>query len=156
MTDRSLKYGFLFIALTFVVFLTFEILKRVRIHPVQYALVGSALAIFYLLLISLSEHIAFSISYLIAAFSCVSLIGFYLTYVLKNKQQALLMTLSMGALYGMLYMILKSEDSALLMGAILIFICLGTLMTATRKIDWYQLDLAKPSELSSNAPTVDE
>lgn len=88
-TDRSLKYGFLFIALTFIAFLLFEVIKRIQIHPVQYTLVGSALAIFYLLLISLSEHISFASSYAIAALACVSLIGFYLSYVLKNKTQAL-------------------------------------------------------------------
>ncbi len=138
-TDRSLKYGFLFIALTFIAFLLFEVIKRIAIHPVQYTLVGSALAIFYLLLISLSEHISFVNAYIIAALACVSLIGFYLSYVLKNKVQALLMSVCMGLLYAMLYMILRSEDFALLMGAILTFIFLGSLMVVTRKIDWYEL-----------------
>lgn len=138
-TDRSLKYGFLFIFLTFTVFFLFETIKRIRIHPMQYALVGGALAIFYLLLISLSEHISFTKSYLVAAAACVSLIGFYLSYVLNNKLQAFCMSAGMGLLYSALFMILRSEDSALLMGAALTFISLGSLMIVTRNIDWYQL-----------------
>jgi len=102
-------------------------------------LVGCALAIFYLLLISLSEHLSFATSYLLAALACVSLIGFYLRFVLKNSSQALLMSLGMGLLYAMLYMILKSEDFALLMGAALTFVSLGTLMIITRNVNWYEL-----------------
>lgn len=142
-TDRSLKYGFLFIALTFAAFLLFEIIKRIQIHPVQYGLVGSALAIFYLLLISLSEHMAFARAYAIAAFACISLIGFYLCYVLKNKTQAIGMSVGMALLYAMLYMILKSEDVALLMGATLTFVSLSALMIVTRNINWYQLSKPK-------------
>jgi len=149
-TDRSLKYGFLFIALTFIAFLLFEVTKRIPIHPVQYTLVGCALAIFYLLLISLSEHISFALSYAIAALACVSLIGFYLSYVLQNKTQALLMSTCMGLLYAMLYMILRSEDFALLMGSLLTFLFLGSLMIITRKIDWYELSQTAKSKLDSN------
>jgi len=154
-TDRSLKYGFLFIALTFAVFLLFEAIKRIQIHPIQYALVGCALAIFYLLLISLSEHIAFSISYVVAAFCCVSLIGFYLSYVLENKKQALAMSAGMGVLYAMLYMILKSEDSAFLMGAVLSFVSLSALMLVTRNIDWYTLNKSKVQESDDAGPRID-
>jgi inner membrane protein len=142
-TDRSMKYGFLFILLTFLVFCLFEVIKRVQIHPVQYALVGAALAIFYLLLISLSEHISFAMSYLIATFACVSLIWFYLMYVFKNMANASMLSLGIATLYAMLYVILKSEDFALLMGTGLTFISLGTLMVVTRNINWYSLGLSK-------------
>ena len=142
-TDRSMKYGFLFILLTFLVFCLFEVIKRVQIHPVQYALVGAALAIFYLLLISLSEHISFAMSYLAATFACVSLIWFYLLYVFKNLANASMLALGITTLYAMLYMILKSEDFALLMGTGLTFLCLGTLMVVTRNINWYSLGKAK-------------
>jgi len=138
-TDRSLKYAFLFILLTFVIFCLFETIKRVQIHPIQYALVGAALAIFYLLLIALSEHLNFSIAYLIATCSCVGLIFFYLTYIFNNRSTALSISAGMLSLYGMLYMILKSEDYALLMGSALTFLSLGGLMIATRHIDWYAL-----------------
>lgn len=149
-TDRSLKYGFLFIALTFAAFLLFEVIKRIAIHPIQYSLVGAALAIFYLLLISLSEHIDFALAYLLAAFACVSLIGFYLRSVLGSTAQALLMSGGMGLLYALLYMILRSEDFALLMGAVLTFVSLGALMIITRKIDWYQL--TRPAAKNDDAP----
>jgi len=142
-TDRSMKYGFLFILLTFLVFCLFEVIKRTQIHPVQYALVGAALAIFYLLLISLSEHISFAMSYLVATLACVSLIWFYLYYVFKNLTNASMLALGIATLYAMLFVILKSEDFALLMGTGLTFLCLGTLMIATRKIDWYDLGRAK-------------
>jgi len=147
-TDRSLKYGFLFIVLTFVVFFLFETIKRIRIHPIQYALVGAALAIFYLLLIALSEHISFALAYLIASLSCAALICFYLLHVFKNRANALSMSVGILALYAMLYMILKSEDSALLMGTLLTFLSLVALMTVTRKIDWYALTSRENKEAS--------
>ena len=149
-TDRSMKYGFLFILLTFLVFCLFEVIKRSQIHPVQYALVGAALAIFYLLLISLSEHISFAMSYLIATLACVSLIWFYLYYVFKSLANASMLALGIGTLYAMLFVILKSEDFALLMGTGLTFLCLGALMIATRKIDWYSLSRAKQDGELSN------
>ncbi len=145
-TDRSMKYGFLFILLTFLVFCLFEVIKRTQIHPVQYALVGAALAIFYLLLISLSEHVSFAMSYLAATVACVSLIWFYLIYVFKNVANASTLAFGIGLLYAMLYVILKSEDFALLMGTGLTFLCLGALMIVTRKIDWYRLRVTKQED----------
>ena len=138
-TERSIKYGFLFIVLTFAVFCLFEVMKRIQIHPVQYGLVGLALAIFYLLLISLSEHMSFLLSYLVAVAACVGLIAFYLSRVLDSRSYALGVSTGMVILYSMLYMILRSEDYAMLMGAILTFIALGIVMMTTRNIDWYQL-----------------
>lgn len=145
-TDRAMKYGFLFILLTFLVFCLFEVIKRTQIHPVQYALVGAALAIFYLLLISLSEHVSFALSYSLATIACVGLIWFYLLYVFKNLLNASVIALGIGVLYGMLYIILKSEDFALLMGTGLTFLCLGVLMITTRKIDWYGLKQNKQED----------
>lgn len=150
-TDRSLKYGFLFILLTFAIFCLFETLKRIQIHPIQYALVGAALSIFYLLLISLSEHISFGWAYVIATIACVGLIWFYLKHVFNNTANATVIALGMTALYAMLYMILKSEDSALLMGSVLTFLCLGALMAVTRNIDWYAL--TQKDEVVNNEPS---
>jgi len=152
-TDRSLKYGFLFILLTFAVFCLFEAIKRIQIHPIQYALVGAALAIFYLLLISLSEHISFGLAYLFATIACVGLIWFYLSHVFKNRTSASSAAIGIAGLYGMLYMILKSEDFALLMGAMLTFFSLGAVMIATRKIDWY--NLIAPKENANPSKTQD-
>ena len=117
-SDRATKYGLLFIGLTFAGFFIFEIIKRLRIHPAQYTLVGLAMALFYLLLISLSEHISFAMAYLIASLACVSLLGYYLTYVLKSKANGFMFAGLLTALYGALYGILASEDNALLMGSL--------------------------------------
>jgi inner membrane protein len=137
--ERSVKYGFLFIGLTFAAFFLFEVLQRLAIHPVQYALVGIALAIFFLLLISLSEHLGFALAYAIAAGCCVALIGYYVGHVLKNMRRGVLFALALSALYGLLYVLLRTEDHALLMGSLLVFACVASAMIATRRVDWYAL-----------------
>lgn len=137
--NRALKYGFLFIGLTFAAFFLFEILRALRIHPAQYLLVGLALALFFLLLISLSEHIPFALAYLAAASACVGLLGFYLGYVLGSRARGVGFAVLLGALYAALYGLLVSEDNALLMGALLLFGLLATAMTVTRRLDWYAL-----------------
>ena len=142
--ERSVKYGFLFIALTFAAFFLFEILERLAIHPIQYALVGIALAIFFLLLISLSEHLGFAPAYAIAAASCVSLIGYYVGHVLKSFRRGAGFAAALAALYGLLYVLLRAEDYALLMGSILVFACAGAAMVATRRVDWYAVRANPP------------
>lgn len=142
--ERSVKYGFLFIGLTFAAFFLFEVLTRLAVHPVQYALVGIALAIFFLLLISLSEHLGFAPAYAIAAGSCVALIGYYVGHVLKSVRRGALFALALSALYGLLYVLLRVEDHALLMGSLLVFACVASAMVATRRVDWYAFG-ANPS-----------
>jgi inner membrane protein len=137
--ERASKYGFLFIGLTFAAFLLFEILRRLAIHPIQYALVGLALAMFFLLLVALSEHIAFAAAYAIATFACVGLITAYLTKVLGNIRIGLAFGAALAAVYAMLYALLQAEDYALLGGALLLFALLAAVMTATRRVDWYTL-----------------
>lgn len=139
-SDRAIKYAVLFIALTFAGFFLFEVLKRLQVHPVQYALVGLALAFFYLLLISLSEHIGFALAYGVSAAACVGLIGFYVSYVLRSASRALGFTLALSLLYALLYGLLSAEDYALLMGSVLSFALLGVFMALTRKVDWYSLN----------------
>jgi inner membrane protein len=129
----------LFIGLTFAGFFVFEILKQLRIHPAQYTLVGLAMALFYLLLVSLSEHISFVRSYIAASTACVSLLGYYLSHVLRSKAHGLVFGIMLTALYGALYGILASEDNAMLMGSLLVFGLLALTMIVTRKIDWYQI-----------------
>lgn len=136
-SDRAIKYALLFIALTFAGFFLFEILKRLQVHPVQYGLVGLALALFYLLLLSLSEHIEFGIAYGISATACVFLIGFYVHYVLQSFGRALGFTAGLASLYGLLYGLLSAEDYALLMGSLLLFAVLGSFMMLTRHVNWY-------------------
>lgn len=137
--DRAIKYALLFIALTFASFLLFEVLQRLRIHPVQYGLVGVALAFFYLLLVSLAEHIGFAMAYVISSLACVLLIGFYVSHVLKSVKRGLSFTAGLSFLYALLYGLLSAEDYALLMGALLLFVLLGVFMMLTREVDWYAL-----------------
>jgi inner membrane protein len=137
--ERSVKYGFLFILLTFSALFLFEVLARLAIHPIQYALVGVALAIFFLLLISLSEHLGFRVAYALATAACATLIGYYTGHVLRNRRRGLAFGAALTALYGLLYVLLRSEDHALLMGSLLVFACLAGAMIATRRVDWYSL-----------------
>jgi inner membrane protein len=140
LSDRALKYGFLFIATTFACFLLFELQKRLRIHPAQHLLVGLALAAFFLLLLGLSEHIAFAAAYAIAAAACIALLGYYLSTVLGGVRRGLSFAVMLTALYGALYGLLISEDNALLLGSLLVFALIATAMVLTRKLDWYGLD----------------
>lgn len=141
--ERAVKYGVLFIVLTFSAFFLLETLKGLRIHPMQYALVGLALAIFFLLLVSLSEHISFAISYLAAGAACVLLLSYYLAHVLGGWRRGLGFGVNLIVLYGVLFVLLLSEDNALVMGSILLFIVLGAVMILTRKLNWYQVGGAK-------------
>lgn len=137
--DRAIKYGLLFVALTFAAFFLFELLKQLPIHPVQYLLVGLALALFFLLLVSLSEHIPFAHAYLAASCACILLIGFYLAHVLRDWKRGLGFGFALTVLYGVLFGLLSSENNALVMGSILLFAVLSAIMITTRKIDWYQI-----------------
>lgn len=137
--DRASKYGILFVVLTFVAFGLFELIKRLPIHPLQYLLVGLALAIFFLLLLSLSEHLEFVKAYLISAVACIGLQFVYLSGVLRSWLRASGFAVMLTALYGVLYSLLISEDNALLMGSLLLFGILAAIMWITRKVDWYEL-----------------
>lgn len=140
---RAAKYGLLFIALTFASFFLFEILKQLPVHPVQYALVGLALVLFFLLLLSLSEHLSFLYAYLIASTASILLLGFYLSHVLRDVKRGIGFATALTVLYGVLYGLLQSESNALLMGSILLFAALSVIMIVTRKVDWYQLGQSK-------------
>ena len=139
LADRATKYGLLFVVLTFLGFFMFELIKQLPIHPIQYGLVGLALAIFFLLLVSLSEHIAFGRAYLLSAAACIGLLGFYLSAVLRSVARGAGFAAMLAALYGALYGLLVSEDNALVLGALLLFAILATIMVVTRKLDWYAL-----------------
>jgi inner membrane protein len=137
LADRASKYGILFVVLTFVGFGLLELIKRLPIHPLQYLLVGLALAIFFLLLLSLSEHIAFWQAYLVSAAACIGVQFVYLSGVLKSWLRASGFAVMLTALYGALYLLLLSEDYALLLGSLLLFGILAAIMWITRKVDWY-------------------
>jgi inner membrane protein len=139
LSDRAAKYSVLFIFLTFLGFFLFEILGRLKVHPVQYLLVGFALCLFYLLLLSLSEHIPFAASYGTAAAATVALITAYMSRLLKFRKTLLLSSVLSG-LYAYLYNLLRAEDGSLLMGSIGLFAILALVMFLTRKIDWYSVN----------------
>lgn len=143
-SERAVKYGVLFIGLTFAAFLLFEMLKSLRIHPLQYGFVGLALTLFFLLLVSLSEHIAFAAAYAASATACVALITYYVAHVLRGWNRALFFGAQLAALYVALYGLLRSEDNALVLGSLLLFGLLAAVMVVTRKVDWHALT-ARPS-----------
>lgn len=143
--ERAVKYGVLFVGLTFAAFYLFELLKALRIHPLQYGFVGLALTVFFLLLVSLSEHIAFVWAYAAASVACVALITYYLTHVLGGWRRGLLFGVKLSVLYGVLFGLLQSEDNALVLGAVLLFGILAAVMLLTRKVDWYSLTARGPA-----------
>ena len=137
--DRATKYGLLFIALTFVGVASVEVMRRVRVHPIQYLLVGAAVAVFFLLLVSLSEHVPFAIAYLAASAACTALLTFYGCFVLRGARAGLVFGTAIAALCGVLYVLLQLEQTALLLGSMLLFAVIAAMMVATRRIDWYAL-----------------
>jgi len=136
-TDRATKYALLFVALTFAGFFLFEVLKQLAVHPIQYGFVGLALALFYLLLLSLSEHIGFGLAYFISSTACVALIGFYVMHVLHSLMRGTGFAAALATLYALLYGLLSAEDYALLMGSLLVFGLLAAVMILTRNINWF-------------------
>lgn len=139
LTDRTLKYAALFLVLIFGVFFLFEVLKDLRVHPIQYALVGAAQAVFYLLLLSFSEQFAFSWAYLGSSIACVLVITWYVSYVLRGVRRALGLGVILASLYAALYVILQSQQHTLILGSVLVFAVITLVMYLTRHIDWYQL-----------------
>lgn len=139
LAERATKYAALFPALVFAALFAFEALRRKPLHPMQYGLVGLALAIFFLLLLALSEHLEFEIAYAIGAMACVALVSFYLRHALGTTARTFACAGALSALYGVLYVILAAEQMSLLMGAVLLFAVLAAVMTATRRVDWYAL-----------------
>jgi inner membrane protein len=148
--ERSTKYGALFILLTFCTFFVVELLQRRRLHPVQYLLVGAALCLFYLLLLSLSEHIGFGAAYLAAAVATIAVIGMYAGHVLGGQGVRTVAGLSL--LYGFLYVLLQLEDYALLVGSVSLFLILATVMYATRRVNWYAI--GRPASASPDPGAV--
>lgn len=137
LSDRATKYGLLFIALTFIGVVLIEVQRRLRVHPIQYLLVGAALVMFFLLLVSLSEHLAFSVAYAIASTACTVLLALYGRFVLGGLRSGLAFGGAIAALYGALFLLLQLEQSALVLGSVLLFAVLACVMMVTRHIDWY-------------------
>lgn len=136
---RSSKYAFLLISLSFLVFFFFEVISGLNIHTFQYLFIGLAISVFYVLLLSLSEHIGFNKAYWASAFATVGLVVGYSSAILKNKQRTSMLALILTSLYAFLFIILQLEDYALLAGSIGLFAVLAIAMMLSRKIDWSHL-----------------
>lgn len=136
-TLRSSKYSTMFILLTFLVVFFAEIFQKKKVHPIQYLLTGSAICLFYVLLLSLSEHFSFNTAYLISCISILIMIGIYAKGMFKSIKIASLIVIILGLLYGFFYSLLQLQDYALLMGSIGLLIVLAIIMYTTRNIDWY-------------------
>jgi len=139
MSTRAGKYGALFIGMVLMAAFMFELFRKLRLHPVQYGLVGLSIALFFLLLLALSEKFAFWMAYAGAAAASVVLLAVYFSAVLAGWRRGLSFGAFVALLYGALYGLLASESNALLLGALLIFGMLAALMLVTRKVDWYAL-----------------
>ena len=142
MATRALKYAFLFITLTFISYFIFEITEsgKKRIHPLQYLLLGAAMLIFYLLLVSISEFMPFGFAYTVAAVMTIAMTSAYTHFVItrgQNVKFSIVITLLLSILYTFLYTLLRLQDLALLLGSLGVFIIIALIMYATRNVDWY-------------------
>lgn len=135
-SERSAKYGFLVICLTFLVFFLIQTISKINIHPFQYLLIGLALLMFYTLLVSISEHSNFLKAYSIASVSVISLITIYSKNIFKNLKFTSLIAISLTILYTFIFVIIQLESYALIVGSIGLFLILATIMFVSRKIDW--------------------
>ncbi len=136
LVERALKYGFLFVAAAFAGVFVLELLSGRRVHPIQYIFVGLAIVIFYVLLLSFSEHIGFAPAYLVASGATGAMISAYVGMALQSLGRGLIMLGIFALLFGLLYMILQLEDYALLAGSIAAFTLLTATMFATLRVNW--------------------
>jgi len=138
LVERALKYALLFIGLAFLSFFLIEMLSGSRVHAVQYLLIGVAQVVFYLLLLSLAEQVGFDVAYSTAAAATVALISFYAWSALKSVAGALIVFGVLSVIYALLFLLLKEEDYALVIGACAAFAAIAVTMYFTRNLDWYR------------------
>jgi len=142
-SERAVKYAALFIVMTLVVSFLWEVVRGTLLHPIQYLFVGFAMCLFYLLLLSLSEHIGFDPAYLTAATVTVALLSWYWSRAIGGLMEGALIMTALSALYGFLYLLLRLEDYSLLAGSIGLFVMLALVMYLTRRVNWYDLRLGR-------------
>jgi len=147
------KYGGLFIALSFLTLFLVENLRGRSIHPIQYGLMGLALSVFYLLLLALAEHIGFLPAYILATGALCALVSTYLAGAMGSTVASMVSGGIFAATYALLYLLITSESYALLAGSLALFALLATTMLLTRKIDWYDERLVRARlNVRSTAP----
>lgn len=155
-TDRAIKYGIVIIIITFGCFFLFEVLKGLRIHPIQYSLVAMAQGIFFVLLLSISEYYAFAWAYIVAAMACIGLMTWYLYFVMKGFKAAALFSIILMTLYSIMYVLLQSSGKTFLIGSVISFIILAVVMFITRHIDWYSIGNKPTPTLKPYTPSNSE
>jgi inner membrane protein len=146
MAERSVKYAGLFILLTFALMWLSEILAGARVHPIQYLMLGAALCVFYLLELSLAEHIGFRLAYGLASLAILAMVGSYARSIFRSRWWSALVSTGVALLYGFLFVLLTNEDAALLVGSIGVFLALAVIMFVTRRVDWYTGAAAAPED----------
>jgi inner membrane protein len=137
-STRSSKYGALIIILTFIALFLVEMIRKIRIHPFQYILIGAALTMYYTLLISFSEHVGYNIAYMIASTATVVMISLYSTTFFRDAKLTLLFSGVLSIFYSFIFVIILEQDFSLLLGSVGLFLILGLLMFFSRKINWYK------------------
>ncbi len=136
---RTLKYAIMFIALTFLALFLSEVMTKTALHPIQYALIGLALVLFYVLLLSLSEHISFNLAYCCSGISIITLVGLYTKWITGNTRIMVSISSVLILLYSFFFVTLQLQDYALLLGSIGLVCILMCVMYLTRKVDWFEL-----------------
>ncbi|EJB5573328.1 TPA: cell envelope integrity protein CreD [Citrobacter freundii] len=154
LTDRATKYAILLIVLTFMSFFVLESMTSLRLHPMQYLLVGLSLVMFYLLLLALSEHIGFTAAWITASLVGALMNGVYLQAILQGWRKSILFTVALLGLDGVMWVLLRSQDSSLLLGTGVLLVALCGVMFLTRHLDWHSLaqPKPKPTEISESQP----
>lgn len=137
--SRTAKYALLIISLTFGIFFFFEILQKKRVHPIQYILIGFALTVFYLLLLSITEHLGFDLAYLISSIATIGLIVAYARHILQSRRSTIVLGLLLSGLFSYIFVILQMQEFALLAGSLALFTVLSLVMMLSRKVDWYEV-----------------
>jgi inner membrane protein len=136
---RALKYGLLFLLLPFAALFLFEVFSMQKIHPLSYLFIGFADSLFYLLLLSLAEHMGFALAYAIGSVATCALVTVYTCAVVKSWRSGIVMLPVLAAAYGFLAVVLNSEDYALLIGSVGLFMILAAIMMITRRVNWYAI-----------------
>jgi len=138
-STRAVKYAILLISLTFLVFFFSQIKKRLRVHPIQYLMVGLAICVFFVLLVAISEHWNFDGAYLVGSISMICVITLYSHLSFRNKVLTRVLLGTLSALYAFIYVIIQLQDQALLLGSIGLFVILTIVMFMSRNVDWYNV-----------------
>ena len=149
---RSAKYALLVISLTFLLFFFFEVVNKQKVHPIHYIFVGLAISIFYILLLSFSEHLGFNMAYLLSSWAIIGLVGTYSATILETKYLALILSGILSAIFGFIFIILQLENFALLAGSIGLLLVLASVMYYSRNIDWNSVGKVNPKNQIKQIP----